>query len=295
MSRIRKDDHDPNFSAQELTAIAPEDLKQIVSRTSLSLNDKERMDIIDKTFKEVKECHNLVRYFANKNISVSVMRAKKEKNERQSVFWNSMGADEQKYWYSCPDGWMTQVIDLKQAGRTKVSPPRGDEKAMLRDPSRSHWVSDEVGPEKIDEAGDGSPLLTWSPCLQLYLDRQGYKMREDRLRTWFRDLLWKNVQACCAGPSIDQSILPYSARVSWAVKLLRYPFGSMRFQSTLTHGLRRYYKSAIHNPGIIGSADHAKAADREKGNNDVLFEEWETTHLSLAGLLMETFIKKDKE
>src|SRR5690606_2604625 len=50
---------DPNFSAQELTAIANgystllvestellKELKQIVTSTSLSLNDKERMDII---------------------------------------------------------------------------------------------------------------------------------------------------------------------------------------------------------------------------------------------------------
>lgn len=101
--------NDPNFSTQELTAIGNgysillnestqllKDLKQIVSSTSLSLNDKERMDIIDKTYKEVKEYHNLVRYFTNKNISVSVMRAKK-KNDAKRIL-ELYGTDEQKYW-----------------------------------------------------------------------------------------------------------------------------------------------------------------------------------------------------
>ncbi len=81
--------NDPNFSAQELTAISNgysallnestellKELKQIVSSTSLSLNDKERMDIIDRVYKEVKEYHSLVRYYTNKNISVSLLRAK---------------------------------------------------------------------------------------------------------------------------------------------------------------------------------------------------------------------------
>jgi hypothetical protein len=82
--------NDPNFSPQELIAIANgyaallnestellKELKQIVSSSSLSLNDKERMDIIDRVYKEIKEYHSLVRYYTNKNISVSFLRAKK--------------------------------------------------------------------------------------------------------------------------------------------------------------------------------------------------------------------------
>jgi P-type conjugative transfer protein TrbJ len=65
--------NDPNFSPQELAAIANgysallnestellKELKQIVTSSSLSLNDKERMDIIDRVYKEVKEYHSLV-------------------------------------------------------------------------------------------------------------------------------------------------------------------------------------------------------------------------------------------
>lgn len=85
--------NDPSFNAQELTAIANgystllnestellKELKQIVTSTNLSLNDKERMDVIDRVYKEVKDYHNLVRYFTNKNISVSYLRAKKQNN-----------------------------------------------------------------------------------------------------------------------------------------------------------------------------------------------------------------------
>ena len=100
---------DPNFSAQELSAIANgyamllnestdllNELKQIVSSTSLLLNDKERMDIVDRVYKEVKDYHNLVRYYTNKNISVSYLRAKK-KNDTQRVL-ALYGTDNEKYW-----------------------------------------------------------------------------------------------------------------------------------------------------------------------------------------------------
>lgn len=101
--------NDPNFSAQELTAISNgystllnestellKELKQIVSSTGLSLNDKERMDVIDRVYKEVKEYHSLVRYFTNKNISVSMLRAKKQ-NDSQRVL-DLYGTSQQKYW-----------------------------------------------------------------------------------------------------------------------------------------------------------------------------------------------------
>lgn len=101
--------NDPNFTPQELSAIANgysillnestellKELKQIVTSTSLSLNDKERMDIIDKVYKEVKDYHNLVRYYTNKNISVSILRAKKQHNTQRVLAL--YGTDEQKYW-----------------------------------------------------------------------------------------------------------------------------------------------------------------------------------------------------
>ncbi|SHM22322.1 protein of unknown function [Flavobacterium flevense] len=101
--------NDPNFNAQELSAIANgysvllnesvsllKELKQIVNASSLSLNDKERMDIIDGVYKEVKEYHNLVRYFTNKNISVSYLRAKKANNSKKVL--DLYGTADQKYW-----------------------------------------------------------------------------------------------------------------------------------------------------------------------------------------------------
>jgi hypothetical protein len=101
--------NDPNFSAQELTAIAfgyaallnestqlLKELKQIVSSSSLSLNDKERMDIIDRVYKEVKEYNSLVRYYTNKNISVSFLRAKKQNNTKRVL--ELYGTASQKYW-----------------------------------------------------------------------------------------------------------------------------------------------------------------------------------------------------
>lgn len=101
--------NDPNFSAQELAAIANgysallgestellKELKQIVNSSSLSLNDKERMDIIDRVYKEVKEYHSLVRYYTNKNISVSILRAKKQNNTKRVL--ELYGTSNQKYW-----------------------------------------------------------------------------------------------------------------------------------------------------------------------------------------------------
>ena len=101
--------NDPNFSAQELAAISNgysallnestellKELKQIVSSSSLSLNDKERMDIIDRVYKEIKEYHSLVRYYTNKNISVSFVRAKKQNNSKRVL--ELYGTANQKYW-----------------------------------------------------------------------------------------------------------------------------------------------------------------------------------------------------
>lgn len=101
--------NDPNFKPQELVAIGNgysallnestellKELKQIVTSSSLSLNDKERMDVIDRVYKEVKEYHSLVRYYTNKNISVSYLRAKK-KNDAKRVL-DLYGTSNQKYW-----------------------------------------------------------------------------------------------------------------------------------------------------------------------------------------------------
>jgi hypothetical protein len=101
--------NDPNFNAQELASIANgysalliestellKELKEIITSNGLSLNDKERMDVVDRVYKEVKAYHNLVRYYTNKNISVSYLRAKKQNNTQRVL--NLYGTANQKYW-----------------------------------------------------------------------------------------------------------------------------------------------------------------------------------------------------
>ena len=101
--------NDKNFSAAELVAIGNgysallnestellKDLKQIVTSSSLSLNDKERMEVIDKVYKEVKEYHSLVKYYTNKNISVSILRSRKQNDTKRVM--DLYGSANQKYW-----------------------------------------------------------------------------------------------------------------------------------------------------------------------------------------------------
>uniref|UniRef100_UPI0037437145 DUF4141 domain-containing protein n=1 Tax=Chryseobacterium arthrosphaerae TaxID=651561 RepID=UPI0037437145 len=101
--------NDSNFNAQELASIANgysalltestellKELKEIITSNGLSLNDKERMDVVDRVYKEVKAYHNLVRYYTNKNISVSYLRAKKQNNTQRVL--DLYGTSNQKYW-----------------------------------------------------------------------------------------------------------------------------------------------------------------------------------------------------
>lgn len=101
--------NDPNFSPKELVAISNgyaallsestellKELKQIVTASSLSLNDKERMDVVDRVYNKVKEYHSLVRYYTSKNISVSILRAKKKNNTKRVL--ELYGNSNQKYW-----------------------------------------------------------------------------------------------------------------------------------------------------------------------------------------------------
>lgn len=108
VTNFRKMSSDPHFSPQELSAIAfgysqllkessglLSDLKKIINATSLSMNDKERMDIIDNVYKEVREYHNLVRYYTKKNISISYLRAKKEQNAKRVL---DLYGNDYRYW-----------------------------------------------------------------------------------------------------------------------------------------------------------------------------------------------------
>lgn len=100
--------NDKNFSHDELMAIAfgyaqlldestelLKELKVVTTATSLSMSDKERMDIIERIHSEVSEYRNLVGYYTNKNISISYLRAKKA-NDYQRIL-DLYGTNE-RYW-----------------------------------------------------------------------------------------------------------------------------------------------------------------------------------------------------
>ena len=100
---------DPNYSAEELSAIAEgyaklleesselvSELKTVTTVTSLSMSDKERMDSVERIYNQVKEYKNLVQYYTNKNISVSYLRAKK-KNDTDRII-ALYGNPSERYW-----------------------------------------------------------------------------------------------------------------------------------------------------------------------------------------------------
>ena len=100
---------DENFTVDELSAIAfgytklleesngvLTELKNVVNITTLSMTDKERMDVVDKCYNDMKHYRNLVNYYTNKNISVSYLRAKKKHDLDRVLKLYGKGAE--KYW-----------------------------------------------------------------------------------------------------------------------------------------------------------------------------------------------------
>ena len=101
---------DPNFTPNELAAISTgyaklleeggalvTDLRNIVTGSNgLSLSDKERMDAIDQIHNRMLEYRNLTKYFTQKSISVSYLRAK-EKNDTDRVL-ALYGSPSERYW-----------------------------------------------------------------------------------------------------------------------------------------------------------------------------------------------------
>jgi hypothetical protein len=101
---------DPNFTSNELVAISAgyaklleeggalvTDLRNIVTGSNgLSLSDKERMDAIDQIHGKMLEYRNLTKYYTQKSISVSYIRAK-EKNDTERVL-SLYGSPSERYW-----------------------------------------------------------------------------------------------------------------------------------------------------------------------------------------------------
>jgi len=100
---------DENYTPEELSAIAfgytklleesnnvLKEMKEVVNITTLSMSDKERMDVVDRCYNSVRRYRNLVMYYTNKNISVSYLRARK-KNDMDRVL-ALYGRRNERYW-----------------------------------------------------------------------------------------------------------------------------------------------------------------------------------------------------
>ena len=100
---------DPYFTPEELSAIALgytklleesanllTDLKTVVNENGLSMNDKERIDIIDRCYEDMLQYRSLVQYYTDKNIGVSYLRAKRQDDlDRVMALYGSPG---ERYW-----------------------------------------------------------------------------------------------------------------------------------------------------------------------------------------------------
>ena len=101
--------HDENFTPEELSAIAfgytklleesngvLTDLKNVVNITTLSMTDKDRMDVVDRCYNSMRNYRSLVSYYTNKNISVSYLRAKKKQDTDRVL--SLYGSAHENYW-----------------------------------------------------------------------------------------------------------------------------------------------------------------------------------------------------
>lgn len=100
---------DSNYSIEELNAIASgyaklleqsndvlNELKGVVNISTLSLTDKDRMEVVDNCHDSMVSYRNLVRYYTNKNIGVSYLRAKKSgETARVNALY---GNPNERYW-----------------------------------------------------------------------------------------------------------------------------------------------------------------------------------------------------
>lgn len=109
VSSFQKMLSDENYTVEELSAIGYgyaklleqsndvlNDLKGVVNITTLSLTDKDRMEVVNECYDTMLSYRNLVQYYTNKNISVSYLRAKR-KGEIERVL-SLYGDQNARYW-----------------------------------------------------------------------------------------------------------------------------------------------------------------------------------------------------
>ena len=81
---------------QKMLSDVLQDLKNVVNVTGMSLTDAERLAMIENAYRNLLNYRNLVRYYTNKTISVSYLRARK-KNDMDRVM-ALYGTPNEKYW-----------------------------------------------------------------------------------------------------------------------------------------------------------------------------------------------------
>ena len=100
---------DKHFTPKELNSIAfgysklleestemLKELKSVVNPSTLSMTDKDRIDLIDRVYRDVKKHKNLVSYYTNKNISISYLRSLRA-GDTQRVL-DLYGSATERYW-----------------------------------------------------------------------------------------------------------------------------------------------------------------------------------------------------
>jgi hypothetical protein len=99
---------DGNYTQRELEAIAfgynnimkkssasVAGLKNIINPTGMSMTDKERLDLIERVYREMRHYRTLVNYYTRKNLRVSYLRAR-EKGETEQVL--KLYGEDERYW-----------------------------------------------------------------------------------------------------------------------------------------------------------------------------------------------------
>ena len=99
---------DENYTQRELEAIAfgynnimkkssasVAELKDIINPTGMSMTDKERLDLIERVYREMRHYRTLVNYYTRKNLRVSYLRVR-EKGETEQVL--KLYGENERYW-----------------------------------------------------------------------------------------------------------------------------------------------------------------------------------------------------
>ena len=99
---------DGNYTQRELEAIAfgynnimkkssasVAGLKDIINPTGMSMTDKERLDLIERVYREMRHYRTLVNYYTRKNLRVSYLRAR-EKGKTEQVL--KLYGEDERYW-----------------------------------------------------------------------------------------------------------------------------------------------------------------------------------------------------